>query len=334
MNTKEQLLKTFEKEILENELSFTDLVSFDDLTQKDIDTIMNLSFKIAEVLKWEFKKIPVLQWKTYINFFLENSTRTRTSFELAWKNLWADVINISWDSSSMSKWETLLDTSITIDQMQADIIVVRAPFAWVPRFMANNVRASIINAWDWWNEHPTQALLDLFTLQRFLGKNLKWKKMLIVWDIMHSRVFWSLARMTKAMWIKVVVSSPHTLVQPWIDQWWISHDENLDRALKWIDIIYVLRLQTERAAAWYVPTLREYSKTYIINERRLSLTWKNTVVMHPGPVIREFDVHTNILEKENCLVAEEVFSGYCVRFALLLLMSRNRKNKKIEKRIY
>ena len=334
MAIKDEILNKLKKEISNNKLSFTDLVSFDDLSVNDIDLIMKLAFSVSDILRWDFKKIPLLQWKTHINFFMENSTRTRTSFELAWKNLWADVINISWDASSMSKWETLLDTSITLDSMQADVITVRSPNSWVPRFISNNVKSSVINAWDWWNEHPTQSLLDLFTLQRFVWKDLKWKKMVIVWDTMHSRVFWSLARMTKKMWIKAVVSAPHTLVQVNIDQWWIKYEPDLEKALKWADIIYVLRLQTERAATWFIPTLREYSKTYIINEKRLAIANKNAVVLHPWPVIREFDLHTNVLERDICLVPEQVFSWYVVRFVLLWLLSNNRKDKEINKRIF
>ena len=292
MSIKDQMLEELKKEISNKSLSFKDLISIDNLKQNDIDIIMDLAFKTSNLLKWDMKKIPLLQGKTVLNFFMENSTRTRTSFELAWKNLWADVINITADSSSMSKWETLLDTAITLDQMQANLIVVRSPNAWVPSFVSKNIKASVINAWDWWNEHPTQALLDLFTMQKHLWKNLKWKKMLIVWDTMHSRVFWSLARISQKVWLKTVVSCPHTLVQANIDQWGVGYEANLEKALNWVDIIYVLRLQTERASSSFIPSLREYSKTYIINANRLNIANKNAIVMHPWPVIREFDVHT------------------------------------------
>lgn len=334
MKFQDEMLSTFKKIIWKREFTPTDLISFDDLSKDDVILIMDLAESIADILKWEHRKVVLLKWKTILNFFMENSTRTRTSFELAGKNLAADVINIAASSSSMSKWETLLDTTITLDQMQADIIVVRAPSAWVPAFVAKNAKASIINAWDGWNEHPTQALLDLFTMRRFVWKNLKWKKMVIVWDTMHSRVFWSLARMSKMFEIDTTVCSPHTLVQTNIDQWWIKHEPNIEKALLWADIVYTLRLQTERAASAFIPTIREYSKTYWINAKRMRLANKNAVVMHPWPVIREVDVHTNILETNTCLVPEQVFSGYCVRFILLWLFSNNRKDKTIENRLF
>lgn len=334
MNTKDQMLENLINEISSKTLSFKDLISIDNVNQEDLESIIYLAWKASEVLKWDEKKVPILKWKTIINFFMENSTRTRTSFELAWKNLWADVINMSSDSSSMSKWETLLDTSITLDQMQANLITVRSPNAWVPKFVSKNIKSSVINAWDWWNEHPTQALLDLLTMRQNFWKDLKWRKMLIVWDTIHSRVFGSLARISQKVWLDTTVSCPHTLVQPFIDQWWIKYESNLEKALKWVDIIYVLRLQTERAASNFVPTLREYSKTYVINAKRLKLANKNAIVMHPWPVIREFDIHTNILEHTASLVPQQVFNGYCMRFVLLSILWNNNRNKKIEKRLY
>lgn len=334
MKFQDEMLARFAVIMWNRKFTPTDLVSFDDLTKDEVILIMDLAEAIVDILKWEHRKVVLLKWKTVLNFFMENSTRTRTSFELAGKNLAADVINISASSSSMSKWETLLDTTITLDQMQADVIVVRAPSAWVPAFMAKNAKASIINAWDGWNEHPTQALLDLFTMRRFVSKELKWKKMVIVWDVMHSRVFGSLARMTKMFEIDTTVCAPHTLVQTDIDQWWIKYEPNIEKALVWADIVYTLRLQTERAAAAFVPTIREYSKTYGINAKRMQLANKNAVIMHPWPVIRETDVHTNILETDACLVPEQVFSWYCVRFILLWLFSENRPKKNIEKRLF
>ena len=332
MKLQAEITTAFDEIIWKRKFTNKDLLSIDDLNDQELDIIMDLAKMTSTILNWEQKKVNMLKWRTHLNFFMENSTRTRTSFELAWKNLWADVINISASASSMTKWETLLDTSITLDQMQADIIVARAPDAWTPHFIAKNVKASVINAWDWWNEHPTQALLDIFTLKRMVSDDLRWKNMLIVWDTMHSRVFWSLVRICKRLGINLTVSSPHTLVQPNIDQWWAKHEPDLEKALKWKDIIYVLRLQTERAAWSFVPSIREYSKCYWINAKRLALANKDAVVMHPWPVIREMDLHTNVLETDRCLVEDQVFSWYCVRFVLLWLYSNNRHLKTVKAR--
>lgn len=315
-------------------LHSTDIIGIDDLSRSEIDFIFDLT-KIVEVfLKGEMKKVAFLRGKSQLNFFMENSTRTRVSFELAGKNLGADTINISADKSSVSKGETLLDTALTLDQMQADVIVMRTSFSGAVGFFARNVRAAVINAGDGTNEHPTQGLLDVYTMQKFVSKNLHKKKLLIVGDILHSRVFGSLARIAKKFDMEITVAAPYTLVRPHLEQWGIYHEPNIEKALKGADIVYALRLQTERAASAFVPTMREYSKTYVINARRMKLANKNAVVMHPGPVIRETDVHTNILESDISLIPEQVFSGYCIRFVLLWLLSEKRKEKKVEKRLF
>ncbi|MCK9186204.1 aspartate carbamoyltransferase catalytic subunit [Candidatus Gracilibacteria bacterium] len=330
--------QTFEKKLTQKRrgqcLSCTDLISIEDLSKKDIEMIFDLASSVEELLKGDMKKIGLLKGKTQINFFMENSTRTRSSFELAGKNLGADTINISGDSSSMQKGETLLDTAITMDQMQPDIIVIRSADSGSAKFFAKNVKAAVINAGDGWNEHPTQALLDLYTIIKSKGKNLKGKKLVIVGDVLHSRVFGSLWRIAKMFELSVTVCAPYTLIPANLEDLKIKHEPDIEKALVDADIVYTLRLQTERAAASYVPTLREYSKTYIINAKRMLLAKKDAIVMHPGPVIRELDVHTNILESEKSVIPYQVFSGYCVRFVLLWLLGENRKNKTVEKRLY
>jgi aspartate carbamoyltransferase catalytic subunit len=317
------------------DLKTTDIISINDLTRPEVEMIFELAEELEGFLKGEMKKTSILKGKSQLNFFMENSTRTRVSFELAGKNLGIDTINISADKSSIKKGETLLDTAITLDQMQPDIIVMRTGSSGAVRFFANNTKAAVLNAGDGWNEHPTQALLDLYTMQRKVAKDLKGKKLVIVGDVLHSRVFGSLARAAKMFEMEVVVTAPHTLVRPKLEEeWGIKHEPKIEKALEGADVVYVLRLQTERAAAAYVPTLREYSKTYVINAARMKFAKPNAVVMHAGPVIRELDVHTNILETEKSMVPHQVFSGYCIRFILLWLLGEKRKEKTVKSRLF
>jgi aspartate carbamoyltransferase catalytic subunit len=329
------LIKKLEKIRGAFELKSTDIISIDDLSKKEIEMIMTLSEEMESFLKGDMKKIAALKGKSQLNFFMENSTRTRASFELAGKNLGADTINIAASASSMKKGETLLDTAITLDQLQPDIIVMRTGSSGAVKFFAKNVEAAVINAGDGWNEHPSQGLLDLYTMRKFVGKSLKGKKLVIVGDIMHSRVFGSLARITQKYGIEVVVTAPHTLIRPNLQEaWGIAHEPSIEKALVGADMVYVLRLQTERAAAAFVPTLREYSKTYVINAKRMKLAKPNAIVMHAGPVIRELDIHTNVLETNTAVIKNQVFSGYCVRFILLWLLANKRKEKTVKERLY
>ena len=331
--------KTFTEKLIKKrgkfELKTQDLISIDDLSNEEIDKILELTEEMDNFLQGDMKKIPLLAGKSQLNFFMENSTRTRVSFELAGKNLGLDTINISSKESSMEKGETFLDTAITMDQMQADVIVIRSSSSGAAKYFSKCVRASVINAGDGWNEHPTQALLDLYTMKKFAGKDLSKKKIVIVGDVQHSRVFGSLARLAKRLKLNITVAAPYTLVRPHMEKLWgVKHETDIEKALIGADIVYVLRLQTERAAAAFVPTIREYSKTYVINARRMKLANKNAIVLHPGPVIREQDVHTNVLESETSVVPDQVFSGYCIRAVLLWLLGNKRKEKSIPKRLY
>lgn len=308
------------------DLSIDDLLSVGDLSDKDIDLIFELTTIAESILTSNERKCSLLKGITQFNFFLEPSTRTRTGFELAWKNLWADVVNLSSTSSSMSKGETLLDTIQTLGALKPDLIVVRSPTSWAPHFIASNSCASVINAWDWWNEHPTQWLLCLYTITKFLGKGLKWKKIVIVGDTMHSRVFGSLIRMTQRFWMNVIVSAPCTLIQNNLEQFWAKIEYNLDKAIEWADIIYTLRLQTERASWSFVSSWVEYSNKYIINERRLNLASPSAIVMHPWPVMRNFDIHEKVLSDTRCKILDQVSSWYAIRFILLwLFWSKSKK---------
>ncbi len=329
--TEDQFLQKLNKIRGKQNLATTDLLSIDNLSKKEIDLIIDLTKVTEDFLQGSMKKISLLKGKSQINFFLENSTRTSTSFELAGKNLGADTINMSGEKSSMQKGETLLDTAISLDQMQPDIIVMRSGQSGAVKFFAENVKAAVINAGDGCHEHPTQALLDIYTMLKHKD-NLKGKKLVIVGDVLHSRVFGSLHKIAKLFGMNITVTAPHTLIRPKMESLGVSHEPNIDKALENADVIYVLRLQTERAAAAYVPTVREYSKTYIINARRLAKAKKDAIVMHPGPVIRETDIHTNVLETNRSVVAQQVFSGYCIRFVLLWLLSEKRQLKTISPR--
>lgn len=315
-------------------LSCTDLLSIDDLSIEEIEMIFELAGAAEDFLKGDMKKCSLLKGKSQLNFFMENSTRTRVSFELAGKNLGADTINIAASNSSLTKGESLLDTAITMDQMQPNLIVMRTGASGGVRFFAQNVKASVLNAGDGWNEHPSQALLDLYTMRKYGPKDLTGKKLVIVGDVLHSRVFGSLVRGAQKMGMKIVVTAPHTLIRTNMEQWGVTHEPNIETALEGADVVYSLRLQTERAASAYVPTLREYSKCYVINSQRMKLANKGAIVMHAGPVIRELDVHTNVLESETSVIPYQVFSGYCIRFTLLWLLSEKSQEKTIAKRLY
>lgn len=333
-----------DKELLEKleairqgaQLKTTDLVSIEDLSVNEIDLLFKLAHEIAIFLQGDMKKLSWLKGKTQLNFFLENSTRTRTSFELAGKNLGIDTINISGNQSSLKKGESLLDTAITLDQMQPDFVVVRSPYSGTAHYLAKNMKSVVLNAGDGWNEHPTQALLELYTMQKYQGNDLKNKKYVIVGDVLHSRVFGSLARLTSMYQIPVVVSCPYTLVRPQMTEVWphITHEPDLMKALAEADIVHVIRLQTERAAAAFVPSIREYSKTYGLNATKLKVAHPKAIVMHAGPVIREVDVHTDILETDRSVIPDQVFAGYCLRLVLLWLMGQKRKEKKVLPRLF
>lgn len=329
----EDLIQKLESVRAGRNVAATDLISINDLSDDEVTLIYELAGVMEEFLQGEMKKIPLMKGKSQLNFFMENSTRTRVSFELAGKNLSADTINIAASSSSMTKGETLLDTALTMDQMQPNVVVMRTGFSGGVRFFAQNVRAAVINAGDGWNEHPSQALLDIYTMQKHKG-DLKGKKLVIVGDVYHSRVFGSLVRLAQRQGMEIVVTAPHTLIRPHMEQWGVTHVPDIEEALKGADVVYSLRLQTERAAAAFVPTLREYSKTYVVNANRMKLANPDAIVMHAGPVIREMDVHTNILETEVSVIPQMVFSGYCIRAALLWLFSDKRSQKTVNKRLF
>ena len=321
-NTMEQFAKKLEKIRKKRNLSRKNILGINDLSIKDIELI----FDVAKVFKEDFvlpgeKKMPILKGRTIINFFVETSTRTRTSFEIAGKELGADVINISADSSSMAKKnETLHDTIRTLGAMETDLIVVRHSEAGAPKIVAEALGKPVINAGDGWHEHPTQGLLDAYTITEKLGA-LKGKEILIVGDILHSRVFGSVARVARKLGAKVRVASPPTMVPKEVEkEFKVKVFYNIEEAIKNVDVVYALRVQIERAANSYIPSLREYSKLFNITPMRLALAKPGAIVMHPGPVNRDIDISNDVMRMPQCVVEDEVANGYCVRLALLYLI--------------
>ncbi|MBU0535498.1 MAG: aspartate carbamoyltransferase catalytic subunit, partial [Nanoarchaeota archaeon] len=268
------------------ELSTKDIISMDDLTREDIDLVFRVTYPFKqEFIKRPQKKIPLLKGKFQVNFFFEDSTRTRTSFEIAGKHLNADTVNISGNSTSMAKkGETLMDTVRTLRSMYADIIIMRHSKAGTPNMIAKELTCPTVNAGDGWHEHPTQCLLDLYTIEEAKGR-IKGLKVVIVGDILHSRVAGSLIRGLKMMGAEVRVTGPPTFIPKGIEkEFGCKVFYKIEEAIKDVDVVYALRVQLERAAAAFIPTIREYSKNYCINPDRLKLAKPDAIVMHPGPI--------------------------------------------------
>jgi len=308
-------------------LQMTDILSIDNLNLADIELIFDLaSFFKKTVINCE-KKMPILKGYSQLNFFAETSTRTRTSFELAGKHLGADVVNVSSSDSSMNKkGETLNDTARTLDALHADVIVLRHASSGASYMIAKEVHAPVINAGDGRNEHPSQALLDAFTIIERKGK-IKGLTVTIVGDVLHSRVFGSLVRILNKMGANVRVTAPETFFHSHIENFGVKVFYNIAEALDQADVIYALRVQTERAANGYIPTIREYSKNFCINLNRLPLAKKDVIIMHPGPVIREVDLTTEIINHSQCAVQDQVENGLPMRMALLWLAINYTKKK-------
>ncbi len=305
-----------------DELSTKHLVNIDDLTINDIKLIFRITWPFkAEFINREQKKIPLLKGKSIKNFFFETSTRTKISFELAGKHLGADVINISGSSSSMAKKnETLNDTIRTLNAMHSNLIILRHSSAGTPQMIIDHIRCPVISGGDGWHQHPTQALLDAFTICENLG-TIKNKTILIVGDILHSRVAGSLIRIIKKMNGFVRLCGPPTMIPKYVETvFGVKVFYDIEKAIKDVDVVYALRIQLEKAAANYIPTIREYSTSYVINSERLGLAKPNAIVMHPGPVNREIDLKTEVMDCPQSRVEDQVTNGFCIRMALLYLM--------------
>jgi aspartate carbamoyltransferase catalytic subunit len=302
-------------------LSTKHLLGIKDLNTEDIQLILSTAGQFKEVLQRPVKKVPSLRDVNIVNLFYENSTRTRISFELAEKRLSADVVNFTVSSSSAAKGETLLDTVNNILSMKVDMVVMRHSASGAPHFLAKHIDAAIINAGDGINEHPTQALLDAFSMIEKFG-SLKGLKVAILGDIMHSRVALSNIYLLKKMGAEVMVSGPPTLIpthlQAAMD---IKVEYNIDKALAWCDVANVLRIQLERQNQPLFSSLREYNLAYGITKDRLNKLNKDIVIMHPGPINRGVEMDSDVADSSHSIILDQVENGVAVRMACLYLLT-------------
>lgn len=304
-------------------LSSKDLLGIKGMTADEIKLILDTAATFKDVSERDIKKVPTLRGKTVINLFYEASTRTRTSFELAGKRLSADVINISPSTSSVVKGETLLDTARNIEAMKSDIIIIRHSCSGAPEFLSTRLKSSVINAGDGFHEHPTQALLDMFTIREKLGR-LDTITVAIVGDIMHSRVARSNIYGLATMGAEVRVCGPATMIPAGIEKLGARVYYNMDEAVKGADVVMMLRLQLERQAAGLFPGVREYAGLYGLNRARLERAEKKVVVMHPGPVNRGVEIASDVADNQS-VILDQVTNGVAVRMAVMFLLSGGTK---------
>ena len=303
------------------QLSTKNLLGIKDLSAEDISLILNTASQFKEVLQRPVKKVPSLRDITIVNLFYENSTRTRISFELAEKRLSADTINFSASASSVSKGETLLDTVNNILSMKVDMVVMRHSASGAPHFLAKHIPAAIVNAGDGINEHPTQALLDAFSIQEKTG-SLEGKKVLLIGDIMHSRVALSNIYLLKKMGAEVMVAGPPTLIPTYIEQaLQVKVEYNLKKALQWCDVANVLRIQLERQNQVLFSSLREYNLAYGVSRKLLDGLQKEIVIMHPGPINRGVEIDSDVADSSQSIILQQVENGVAVRMAVLYLLA-------------
>ena len=307
------------------QLSTKHLLGIRDLTPPDIQLILDTATQFKEVLQRPIKKVPTLRDVTIVNLFYESSTRTRISFELAEKRLSADTINFTASGSSVSKGETLLDTVNNILSMKVDMVVMRHSASGAPHFLAKHIPAAIVNAGDGINEHPTQALLDAFSMREHKG-TLEGLKVAIIGDIMHSRVALSNIYLLKKMGAEVMVAGPPTLIPPYIQKAFdIRVEYNVRNALKWCDIANVLRIQLERQNQVLFSSLREYNLAYGINKRMLDELDKEILIMHPGPINRGVELDSDVADSKQSIILQQVENGVATRMAVLYLLSGGRE---------
>ena len=307
------------------QLSTRHLLGIKDLHLSDIELILSTAAQFKEVLQRPIKKVPSLRDTTIVNLFYENSTRTRISFELAEKRLSADTLNFSASGSSVSKGETLLDTVNNILSMKVDMVVMRHSASGAPHFLAKHIPVAIINAGDGINEHPTQALLDAFSIKEKLG-TLEGKKIVLVGDIMHSRVALSNIYLLKKAGAEVMVAGPPTLIPKYIKEAFdIRVEYSLEKALQWCDVANILRIQLERQNQVLFSSLREYNLAYGVNKKLLDSLNKEIVILHPGPINRGVEIDSDVADSKQSIILQQVENGVAVRMAVLYLLS-NKQN--------
>ena len=306
------------------QLSTRHLLGIKDLTPQDISLILDTASQFKDVLQRPIKKVPSLRDVTIVNLFYENSTRTRISFELAEKRLSADTINFTASGSSAAKGETLLDTVNNILSMKVDMVVMRHSASGAPQFLARHIPAAIVNAGDGINEHPTQALLDAFSIREKLG-GLEGKKIAIIGDIMHSRVALSNMYLLKKMGAEVTVAGPPTLLPKYVEQaFGVNVSYSVEEVLNWCDAANVLRIQLERQNQPLFSSLREYNLAFGISKKLLDSLKKEVVIMHPGPINRGVEIDSDVADSKQSIILQQVENGVAVRMAVLYLLAGKR----------
>ena len=307
------------------ELSVNHLIGIKYITKQDIDLIFETADHFKEVINRPIKKVPSLRDVTIANIFFENSTRTKLSFELAQKRLSADVISFSAAQSSVKKGETLIDTVNNILSMKVDMVVMRHSSPGAAHFLSQNVSASIVNAGDGAHEHPTQALLDSFTIREKLG-DVGGKKIVIVGDILHSRVALSNIFALQMQGAEVKVCGPKTLIPKYIESLGVTVEPNLRKALEWCDVANMLRVQNERLDVSYFPTTREYTQQYGVTKELLDSLNKEIIIMHPGPINRGVEITSDVADSQQSVILNQVENGVAVRMAVIYLLASKIKN--------
>ena len=302
-------------------LSVDHLLGIKYLHRSDIDLIFKTADNFKRIINQPIKKVPTLRDITIANLFFENSTRTRLSFELAEKRLSSDVVNFSSSSSSVKKGETLVDTVNNILSMKVDMVVMRHPNPGAAEFLSRNVESKIINAGDGSHEHPTQALLDSYSIREKLG-SVEGKKIVIIGDILHSRVALSNFHCLRKLAAEVRVCGPSTLIPKYLDSLGVKHFTNIKEALNWCDVANILRIQLERQDVNYFPSLREYSMVYCVNKELLDSLEKEIVIMHPGPINRGVELSSDVADSEHSIILDQVENGVAIRMAVIYLLAQ------------
>ena len=302
------------------ELSISHLLGIKELTKSDINLIFKTADSFKEVINRPIKKVPTLRDITIANLFFENSTRTKLSFELAEKRLSADIVNFTASNSSLKKGETLVDTANNILSMKVDILVMRHPHSGAAKFLAEKTNTVIINAGDGTHEHPTQALLDCYSIKEKLGE-VEGKKVVLIGDIKHSRVALSNIFALKKLGAQVMVCGPTTLIPKHIKDLGVEVSHDMEKALKWCDVANVLRIQLERQDIQYFPSIREYSQQFQLNKEILQNIKKPITILHPGPINRGVEITSEIADSDNSIILNQVENGVAVRMAVIYLLA-------------
>lgn len=298
-----------------------DLLDVTQLTPDEVRHLLDLAAGFQEINRRPVKKVPTLKGKTVVLFFAENSTRTKTSFDMAAKRLSADTFSLGLSGSSLNKGESLKDTGLTLQAMNPDIIVIRHQSSGAARYLAELLPCGVVNGGDGWHAHPTQALLDCFSLRQVWGDDFSGRELLILGDIAHSRVARSNLHLLRALGVKVRLCAPRTLLPAGVDHWPCEVHSDLAAAVKGVDAVMCLRLQLERQQAGLLPDLAEYSRRYCLDLRHLALARPGVRVLHPGPMNRGLEISSAVADAPDCLVLEQVAAGVATRMAVLYLLA-------------